>query len=185
VAFSLYHYSLVRYIQTHPYAHPPEQVPVMEREFERLIKTNLDLDMGSNAEEHPELHATDPRAIEFRNSLRPWFNHAPWSHIRTRELRRWLYWSIFNALHPRDDADMPEAHARALDKAVKLICKRTGTIVEEGSYPGVKPLLLTVDPVTVNSRPLLWYLFVAAGTKYACWLLRKHGVQFSSYNGIE
>jgi hypothetical protein len=155
----------------------------MRRAFKRLVKAGT----VSEIEDSEELEADDPRAINFRNSLRPWFNHAPWEHVRVRELRSWLYWCIFNAHHPEDDADVPEHHVETINEAVELIKKCTGCVIEDGpSHPSVKPLLLTLDPVSVNSRPFVWYIFVAAANFWIRTSMSiKYGVQYGSYDGLE
>jgi len=44
-----------------------------------------------------------------------------------------------------------------------LVEKRSGTTIPEGSNPDAQPRLLTLDPVIIRWRPLIYYLLVALG----------------------
>jgi hypothetical protein len=133
-----------------------------------------------------ELTPDDPRAADFRDSLRAWFRHAPWSALRQREIRRWLYWAVFNAALPDSDAALPHAHKAMLEDVLELLRRRTGVAVPPGSNPACAPLLLTIDPLAVWARPLLWYLFVAAANAVVWWRLRtKWQVQYGRFHGME
>ncbi|KAI0034072.1 hypothetical protein K488DRAFT_77450 [Vararia minispora EC-137] len=117
---------------------------------------------GSPAEDIVQLEKDDPRAIDFRNSLRTWFGKVPWSQIHRQQMKAWLYWAIFNARMPELDA-IPPPKKKFLDEALTLIEKRSGTVIPEGSNPAARPMLLTLDPINFAWRPLVWYLFVYAG----------------------
>lgn len=81
---------------------------------------------------------------------------------------------------------MPPAHGHAIDKAVGLIEKRSGSKIPEGSNPAATPMLLTVDDVHIASRPLLWYIFVAFCHHFAHKFLEHHwGVQFGNHGDVE
>lgn len=131
------------------------------------------------------LSRDDPRAVDFRNALRPWFRHAPWSSVGQEDLRAWLYWAVFNGPLPATDA-LPHAHATAMEEVEEMIRNRAGCTLSPGSNTATRPLLLTVDAVNVWARPLFWYLFVASANLY----LRKRmeynwGVKHGVYDGIE
>ena len=72
----------------------------------------------------------------------------------------WLYWSLFYEHIPEFDA-IPPKHLKVLLDCLDLIEKRTGTTIPEGSNPNAQPRLLTLDPVSVWWRPLIYYLLVA------------------------
>lgn len=81
---------------------------------------------------------------------------------------------------------MPATHRRAVEDAVELIEKRSGSKVPEGSNPTVAPILLTLDDVHVSFRPFLWYIFVAVGHVLAHKFLEHHwGVKFDTHGDIE
>jgi hypothetical protein len=138
------------------------------------------------ADAFDELKPEDPRAIDFRYSLRCWFRHRPWSDIRQQDLRRWLYWAIFNAPLPQNEDDLPHAHKTALDDVLELIRRRTGCTVKPGSNPQCAPLLLTLDPLNVWARPFLWYLFVSL-VNAVTWkhMKSKWNVQYGTFQGLE
>jgi hypothetical protein len=137
------------------------------------------------ADAFDELPAQDPRAIDFRNSLRPWFRHMPWSRIRQKDLRRWLCWAIFSSPLPEDETDLPHADRVALDDVCELIRRRTGTVIQDGSDSECQPLLLTLDPVKVFARPLWWYLFVLAANAVTWRMLSsKYNVRYGTYQGL-
>ncbi|KXN89654.1 hypothetical protein AN958_05521 [Leucoagaricus sp. SymC.cos] len=114
---------------------------------------------GSPEETIVQLEKHDPRAIDFRNSLRNWFHLAPWSSIRALEVRKWLYWSMFNAEMPPCE-QIPPLHKDALDEALALLQKRTGTQFPEGSNPLIAPLRLTIDPTFICWRPITFYAII-------------------------
>lgn len=67
-----------------------------------------------------------------------------------------------------------------------MLEKRTGSKIPPGSDPSVKPILLTLDPVNVRQRPLMWYVAV----KIANMCLRKwyetfHGIHYGRFRDLE
>lgn len=81
---------------------------------------------------------------------------------------------------------MPRTHRHAIDQAVELIEKRSGSKIPEGSNPAVTPMLLTVDDVHISPRPFLWYIFVALCHASAHKLLEHNwGVQFCRHGDVE
>jgi hypothetical protein len=88
------------------------------------------------------------------------FGGVPWSQIRRKEMCAWLYWSLFYEPIPDFD-NIPPKHLKILLDCLDLIEKRTGTTIPEGSNPNAQPRLLTLDPVSVWWRPLIYYLLVA------------------------
>lgn len=87
---------------------------------------------------------------------------------------------------PPVDSIPPERLA-ALQDTVRLIEKRSGTIIPVGSNPSVTPILLTLDKVNVSMwRPFAWY----ATIKVVNVLLRKWyesvgGMHYGTYHGQE
>jgi hypothetical protein len=201
--FSIYHHYLVRSIGMPVSGDDVVELSDMQTAFQRVLQAGLQpmscelskdgTEDSSNSksaqrqlDELEELHPDDPRAADFRSSLRAWFSHAPWSRIRQRELRKWLYWAVFNAVLPETDAELPHAHQTMLAEVVELLRRRTGCVVPEGSDPQCKPLLFTLEPLRAWPRPLVWYLFVAAANALV-WqrLKRKWHVQHGRFYGME
>ncbi|KAJ3493881.1 hypothetical protein NLJ89_g10917 [Agrocybe chaxingu] len=198
VVFSLYHLYLARRVSGPCPIGPgdPEEIQVA---YARLLKTGLanlpadgdDIETlvtdrpGSPAETIQQLERHDPRAIDFRHSIRTWFCKVPWSSIRTHEMKKWLYWAMYNAdLPPQEHIPIP--HANAINNALTLLQKRLGCQIEEGSDPSVSPMRLTIDNTNILWRPLTFYVFVGSVN----WLLRKlyntwWDAEHGHYNGIE
>jgi len=81
---------------------------------------------------------------------------------------------------------MPSTHKHAIEEAVELIERRSGTNIPEGSNPAVTPILLTLDDVYISFRPFLWYIFVAVGHFIAHKYLEHHwGAEFDAHGDIE
>ncbi|KAF5363284.1 hypothetical protein D9756_000449 [Leucocoprinus leucothites] len=189
VFFSVYHVQLARQIAPPTTAGPGDALEI-KTAYVRLLKTglaNLPVDggdeeslvvnrPGSPEESIVQLEKHDLRAIEFRNSLRNWFRLAPWSSIRALEVRKWLYWSMFNADMPSSE-QMPSLHKEALEDALALLQKRTGTNFPEGSNPHTTPLRLTIDPTFVCWRPITFYAIIGLVNR---WLRRRYVSNFGA-----
>ncbi|KAJ8086715.1 hypothetical protein PM082_005538 [Marasmius tenuissimus] len=198
VGFSVYH-AILAYQVSGPCKHPPGKLVELQIAFTRVLKAGLaqlpeegfDEETtdcprpGSPAEEIVQLESHDPRAIDFRNTLRTWFGRAPWSSITLHEARQWLYWSMFNKDLPCPE-NMPQAHRVAMDDALSQLQKRLGKEIPEGQSSHIKPLRLTLDPVTILSRPFAFYCFVAVANFYIK-LTSRRDLNFrqGSFDGLE
>lgn len=196
--FSVYHYHLVRQISPPTTARRGDPLEIRTA-YMRLLKAGLadlpedggdeeSLDIsrpGSPAESITQLSKDDPRAIDFRNSLRNWFSLAPWSSIKGLEARKWLYWSMFNQDMPPLERMSP-SHRAALEEAVTLLENRTGTKFPEGSDPSVIPLRLTIDPTFINWRPVTFYALVGLINRYLKWRYIHHfGAKYENRENLE
>ncbi|KAH9853506.1 hypothetical protein C2E23DRAFT_728408 [Lenzites betulinus] len=131
------------------------------------------------------LDYNDPRAVDFRNYLRTWFGKAPWSSIHRHEMCSWLYWALFNCSFPGIDR-ISQPHRKAVLDVLSMVERRAGSKVPEGSNPAVTPHLLTVDPINVKWRPLVWYAGVALGNAYQRHRLKSRwDVKIAVYKGLE
>ncbi|KAF4602046.1 hypothetical protein EYR40_005247 [Pleurotus pulmonarius] len=198
VFFSVYHHNLSRYVASTP-PHPPGNPEEVRAAYTRAVKAglfvfpedafdgeNLDVSRpGSPAEDIVQLEHDDSRAEEYRNVLRTWFRHAPWSAIRLYEIKKWLYWCIFNS-HLPPDHEIPDTHRSVLDEALDLLRKRTGTTVFEESPSKHQPLLLTLDSVKIHWRPFAFYALVGTFSRLLkLYLVRNRHVRFGNYDGLE
>jgi hypothetical protein len=167
--------------------------------YNRLLKAglaNLPSDGGdlenlltvrpaSPAETIVQLDRHDPRAIEFRHSLRTWFCKVPFSSINLHHVEKWLYWAMYNtALPPLNQ--MSEVQRNALDEALILLQKRIGCKIPEGSNDHVRPMLLTLDKATILWRPLTFYSVVGVINWCIIKLFKNfYDVQRGYSNGVE
>lgn len=139
---------------------------------------------GSPLEDIIQLERDDPRAVDFRDSLRTWFGKCAWSAISLHSIRTWLYWTIF-----ADDlpalVDLPPVRRIFLDQVVEALEKRVGCKIPDVSG-GVTPFRLTLDTVNVIPRPLWWYAVIALinGT-IRKWFEVFHDVRLQEQNGLE
>jgi hypothetical protein len=198
VFFSIHHYRLARNVSRAP-PYVSGNMAELQTAYMRVLKAGLarlpedgfdqeTLEIerpGSPAETIERLEHDDPLAIEFRNVTRNWFGRAPWSSIRLQEVNSWLYWSIFNAALPPLES-LSSTHRAALDHALNLLQKRTGSIIPKGSAPSIKPMRPTVDETTIICRPLSWYAIITGlnwGIKK--WLQYAWDTHYGSHNGLE
>ena len=98
-------------------------------------------------------------AAEHTSSITPypyptgWF--LPKNTIPKREdVIDWLLWALFSGT--RSDG-LVEDHKEEIDGYIEEIEKNLGTRLELGTGTGVRSLRITLDPVTMLHRPLVWY----------------------------
>ncbi|CAL1707594.1 unnamed protein product [Somion occarium] len=196
VIFSVYLYGLARLV-SRPHSHGPISLTELQCAFKRSLQAGLaslpkegseEEDGGrpsSPTEDIVALEFDDPRAVDFRNYMRTWFGKVPWSSIRRHEMYAWLYWYIYNAPFTSLES-LSDAEKTILQDALSLIEKRAGTSISEGSNLDSSPLLLTLDPINVAWRPLVWYAFVAISNHIIRRDLQmKWNVKSDSYNGLQ
>lgn len=127
----------------------------------------------------------DPRAKDHREYMRTWFHRKPWDEIHAHEVRQWLYWSIFNGAMPAED-NIPAENKALIEEALILLQQRSGAIFKEGSNPECKPLLLTIDPVIIRSRPLFFYAGLKVINKaIRAFLIHYHNFEYHKQGHLE
>ncbi|KAH8105879.1 hypothetical protein BXZ70DRAFT_917198 [Cristinia sonorae] len=196
VLFSLYYFCMSHFISG-PTPMTPNSLAELQAAYARVLRTGLGLVSNEDVEnEHlsrpirleediEALSPMDPRAIDFRNFLRTWFNRAPWSTIRVENVIIWLYWSIFNEVFTTME-DIPKARRRLLEQTVILLEKRSGLKFPEGFNPDVETLRLTVDPVSTAARPLVWYVVISLANRLVKWrLASRWDVRRGTFQGLD
>ncbi|KAF8639790.1 hypothetical protein AX17_001049 [Amanita inopinata Kibby_2008] len=198
VLFSIYHHRLASRV-SHLNASSHDDLLEIQRAFRRLLKTglaNLPEDggdeeslcisrPGSPDEAITQLEPTDPRAIDFRNSLRTWFRKVPWSSLRLHEVRKWIFWAIYNSEMPPPE-QLSHVQRAVLDDALEHLQKRTGCKIPQGSNPEYQPMCLTIDPVKIRWRPFSYYILIAFINRYLrTWFRDRYDVKCHSYQGLE
>ncbi|WWC73569.1 uncharacterized protein I206_107541 [Kwoniella pini CBS 10737] len=103
-----------------------------------------------------KLHSWDKRAIDFRERLRTWFNHAPWDEIKRRNMEIWLAWSCFGC--PLEQVLANEENKKYMEYLIELVEARSGSQFEEGYNDELKVIRLSIDPVQAKARPLILYV---------------------------
>ncbi|KAK2466270.1 hypothetical protein APHAL10511_001912 [Amanita phalloides] len=196
--FSIYYYRLALRISR---LRPSDQGDVLEIQtaFRRLLKSGLaglptdggdeeslhTIRPGSPNETITQLERDDPRAIDFRNSLRTWFQRATWSSICLGEMQRWIFWSIYNADMPPFE-QLSQSQRNVIDEAVEQLKMRTGCNIPQGSNPRNIPMCLTIDPIKFNWRPLTFYTLIAIVNRYIRrWFMDRYLIKYGSHMGLE
>ncbi|KAF9076719.1 hypothetical protein BDP27DRAFT_1312478 [Rhodocollybia butyracea] len=193
--FSIYYHHLSKQLSGPP-KNGHGNTTEIQLAFHRILKVGLaslppdgddeEVDRpGSPNEAIVQLEPDDPRAIEFRNTLRTWFRREPWSTVRLHQVRQWIYWAIFNKDLPAPET-LPQAHKVVLDESLDLLQKRLGKPIPEGSNSSVKPILLNLDKPNILWRPLTFYVLTAIGNLCLdLWYQKSHNFRRGSLDGLE
>lgn len=132
---------------------------VLEASFYFLVY--LPLKYASQAPaEHPPLRTREERRALYAKChrampdpeayMRKWFKDAPMSEIKRDNVKDFFRWGFLNTnVANADDDEELEEYAQGLEKSL-------GYSLESGRGTA-EPLLLTLDPVNMLHRPLLWY----------------------------
>ncbi|KAG6866452.1 hypothetical protein C0991_003970 [Blastosporella zonata] len=195
VLFSIYQCHLARLVA------PPAPCGTgdpgeIQTAFRRLLQTglaNLPPDGGDEESHRPgspeediiQLEFNDPRAIDFRNALRPWFGNATWSSIKLHHAQQWLYWSIYNADIPPYES-LTTSQQAVMASALDLLQKRCGCIFEEGFNPSITTMRMTLDRVNITWRPFTFYVTLyLINLSLRTWFRYSWNVRFAHHDGLE
>lgn len=149
---------------------------------------------GSSPQEHvrnelnldaiPYLAYDDPRAVDFRSMLRIWFRGSSWSSLSREHMLSWLSWCMFSSAVENISAEQRELVERTTlmmeRRAGARLPEEKGTSVEGlKKEDDIKPLRLTLDPMSVQSRPLIAYAVINLA-RFAThkWLESKYDVEY-------
>jgi hypothetical protein len=69
----------------------------------------------------------------------------------------WLLWALFSPTATRSDGSFVEEYQEEIDGYIEEIEKILGRKLEPGTDTGVRSMRITLDPVTMLHRPLIWY----------------------------
>lgn len=196
--FSLYHWFLVHKLARRPAKIDQIELSQLRVIFYRIMHVGLhdkpqpgtspgeySGDAELDVEDIPALSFNDPRAVDFRNSLRTWFSRSSWSAISRTHVLSWLSWGMFNAYFDT----VAEEHGALIDKALAMMERRAGAQLPDmaasrGVSGEAKTLRLTLDPMSVSSRPLMAYVLInVAGIATMNWLEWKYGARYKTTGG--
>jgi hypothetical protein len=76
----------------------------------------------------------------------------------------WLFWALFSPATTRSDGFV-EDYKEEIDGYIEEIEKRLGTRLKPGSDSGVRSFRITLDPVAMLHRPLIWYSVCYSSTR--------------------
>lgn len=200
--FSLYHWSLVDNLARRPAKIEQAEISHLRSLFNRILHVglydkqrpgtppeNYNGDTDLKVQDIPALAFDDPRAVDFRNSLRTWFSRSSWRAISRTHLLSWLSWSMFNT----SLESITEEQRALVDKALLMMERRAGARLPDTAHNSasndnvgeVKTLRLTLDPISVSSRPLLAYVLVnIAGVVCRTWFKWKYDARCETIGDI-
>ncbi len=87
-------------------------------------------------------------------SITGWFLRIPGGRILRDNVTDWLLWGLFSAR----STEVLEEWGEELDYYVSAMSKLVGYPIGLGSNPKMQCLRLTLDPVQMVHRPLIWYM---------------------------
>ncbi|KAF8875600.1 hypothetical protein CPB84DRAFT_1853216 [Gymnopilus junonius] len=161
-SFYLFVYLPRRWILQSP---PTDPQPTLTRKQRELIFSKC-LEAGQLDENH-----------------QPYFNGwfldlPPNTYPKREDAVDWLLWSLFSTSREKVDMDDPEL-IEELNGYVHGIEKMVGKTLESGSsqegFHRLSSMRITLDPVRMLHRPLVWYLIVALVDTYTSLILLKLG----------
>lgn len=88
--------------------------------------------------------------------IRGWFYGAPLEEIRRENIREWITWAMFGLDSPGIE-DL-EDWTQESEQYVQAMEQQFGWNIPSGRTKDLPVMRLTVDPIHVVSRPLLWYI---------------------------
>ncbi|KAJ2984542.1 hypothetical protein NUW54_g10470 [Trametes sanguinea] len=122
--------------------------------------------MLQKAASHPPLPSREEREALFKKCFDRvsdsekaygWFFSAPPDGIKRENIVEWLLWAIFGTHRE----GLKEEWAEELQMYVQKMEDLMGRKIEEGWDQTVRCMKVTLDPVDMIHRPLLWYFIVA------------------------
>lgn len=92
----------------------------------------------------------DPEAIS------GWFFGVPLGALHRENLRDWILWALFSAdrLHR---SEILQQYGEEIEEYVHDFEKMVGREFPEGRNESVRSMRVTLDPVSMLHRPLVWY----------------------------
>jgi hypothetical protein len=79
------------------------------------------------------------------------------SRLRRDDMRDWVLWALFAADAP-SRAEVLSRFGDEVEEYVRQLERIVGRTFEEGRGEGVRSMRVTLDPVMMLHRPLVWYM---------------------------
>lgn len=188
VIFSIYHHGRVKSIQAPVRRNRPSTDRIVTV-FENVLRDGLgrnpkeqDEALNELIERYPDgtqmpkvkkpLEKDDPRARKFRNTFGLWFFGLKEEHITRADMREWISWALCgrHANEIQDAESQSEAGrlAHLVETGLSLVEARRGerfpecSVLSSTEQKDHRMMLISLDPVRVESRPLVYYLLIKA-----------------------
>lgn len=143
------------------------------KRYKCSLKASSYLPYGLKAVVHPPLtsraqrHALFDRCLsnlpDFNKFTALWFQTGSVTDVKRDNYIDWLLWALFSTDRQGCIAGMDSIIDEELNGYMDQIEAISGRKIEPGRNPLIKPLRLTLDPVVMLPRPLVWY---AVSVKY-------------------
>ncbi|KAA1119367.1 hypothetical protein PGT21_023475 [Puccinia graminis f. sp. tritici] len=125
----------------------------------------------------------DPAAIDFRSNQVLWFQNCRWDEIQKENMLEWLAWSLFSMpleevrLEDQQMELKAEPRSKLLEEILIRFENRAGARLKPGYNPNLakRVIRLTLDPISIEVRPLGLYLLSNMGSLILKHFLRKAG----------
>ena len=123
--------------------------------YRLLQKPAVHPPIGSYEERHRVFNKCAENITDPEKYMSKWFNEAPLATIKRENVKEFLCWALFNraAWGPEEEEELNEYVDRYEVVLGKKLAAGRGSAV---------PLRLTIDPVNILYRPLLWYMVRAS-----------------------
>ncbi|KCV68500.1 hypothetical protein H696_04792 [Fonticula alba] len=113
------------------------------------------------------------RPEKAREFLTDWFFGAPFETIGRDNLGDWMAWAFWGS----EMSELSPVGLAQVDTWIKRIETQTRWTFPPGRTPGVRTLRLSLDPVVVHHRPLVWYAVVSLVRMLCSHVLRRAGLE--------
>ena len=107
---------------------------------------------------------------EDAHAFSAWFNFVPMSLLNRENFVEWLYWAIFSSTVEDGEEFMSE-----VEEYLAEVELHDWITLTPGHAPETKPIRVTLDPVRMLHRPLIWYLVCITLANHEKW----HPSQFT------
>lgn len=204
VIFSIYHHGRVKSIQAPVRTNRPGTDRIVTV-FENVLRDGLGrnpkeqdealdelIERSPDGKQMPKvkkpLDRDDPRARKFRNTFGLWFFGLKEEHITRADMREWISWALCgrHADEIQDAESQSEAGrlANLVETGLSLVEARRGekfpehSVLSPTEQKNHRMMLITLDTVRVESRPLSYYVFMKAlNVMFLQYLKVTYGVQ--------
>ncbi|THH13832.1 hypothetical protein EW146_g6434 [Bondarzewia mesenterica] len=105
-------------------------------------------------------------------SMERWFSQTS-SRVTRDNVTDWLLWALFST----HSGEILNEWQEELDHYTTVFAEVLGYPLERGSNTDLKTMRLTLDPVVMIHRPLLWYMIVGLVDTLTSYSLFTHGFQ--------
>lgn len=113
-------------------------------------------------------------------STEGWFSQSSLSRIQQGNVIEWLLWALFSTDAGHNLGEWEEE----LNSYISVFATIVGYPLDTGSNGELKTMRLTLDPVVMIHRPLIWYMVRVLDSEWKSVLITASDCCFGRYNHI-